>query len=88
MRRVLLGIQYKGTAYCGWQRQKNGLSVQEVLMTAWRKLFQEDVVFHGSGRTDAGVHALCQCAHFDTVSAIPADKISKRVCQNGHSQNK
>lgn len=73
--RVLLAIQYRGTAYCGWQRQKNGLSVQEVLMRAWRALTDEDVVFHGSGRTDAGVHALCQCAHFETRSAIPVDKI-------------
>ena len=73
--RILIGIQYKGTAYCGWQRQKNGLSVQEVLMRAWRALAAEDVVFHGSGRTDAGVHALMQCAHFDTVSRIPLDKI-------------
>ena len=73
--RVLIGIQYKGTAYCGWQRQKNGLSVQEVLMRAWRALVGEDVTFHGSGRTDAGVHALCQCAHFDTATAIPVDKI-------------
>lgn len=73
--RILLGIQYKGTAYCGWQRQTNGMSVQQVLMSAWQSLAHETVTFHGSGRTDAGVHALCQCAHFDTQSAIPADKI-------------
>lgn len=73
--RVLLGIQYKGTAYCGWQRQKNGLSVQEVLMRAWFDLTGEAVTFHGSGRTDAGVHALEQCAHFDTDARIPFDKI-------------
>lgn len=73
--RILLGIAYKGTAYCGWQRQKNGLSVQEVLMRAWHTIADEAVTFHGSGRTDAGVHALCQCAHFDTACAIPADKI-------------
>ena len=72
---MLIGIQYKGTAYCGWQRQKNGLSVQEVLMRAWRALTHEDVTFHGSGRTDAGVHAMEQCAHFDTASPIPMDKI-------------
>ena len=73
--RVLIGIQYKGTAYCGWQRQKNGLSVQEVLMRAWYALTAENVTFHGSGRTDAGVHAMEQCAHFDTASPIPMDKI-------------
>jgi tRNA pseudouridine38-40 synthase len=75
MRRILIGIQYKGTAYCGWQRQTNGLSVQAVLMRAWRTLVGEDVTFHGSGRTDAGVHAMEQCAHFDTEARIPVDKI-------------
>ena len=73
--RVLLGIAYKGTAYCGWQRQKNGTSIQQVLMQAWHALTGEDVVFHGSGRTDSGVHALCQCAHYDTSARIPCDKI-------------
>ncbi|MBQ9145241.1 MAG: tRNA pseudouridine(38-40) synthase TruA [Clostridia bacterium] len=73
--RYLVGIQYKGSAYCGWQRQKNGLSVQAVVIEAWRALTGETIVLHGSGRTDAGVHALCQCAHFDTQSALPVDKI-------------
>lgn len=73
--RILLGIAYKGTAYCGWQRQTNGISVQQVLMQAWHALTRERVTFHGSGRTDAGVHALCQCAHYDTASQIPPDKI-------------
>lgn len=75
MRRVLIGIQYNGSAYCGWQRQANGVSIQAMLMKAWLALTGETVTFHGSGRTDAGVHALEQCAHFDTDSRIPCDKI-------------
>lgn len=73
--RVLITVEYKGTAYCGWQRQKNALSVQEVLANAYFKLTGEKVTMHGSGRTDAGVHALGQKVHFDTSSAIPAERL-------------
>ena len=73
--RVLMGISYKGTAYCGWQRQKNALSVQEVLAKAWHVVTGETVTLHGSGRTDAGVHALCQPVHLDTHTSIPMDKL-------------
>ena len=73
--RVLLTVEYKGTAYCGWQRQKNALSVQEVLAKAYFDLTGEKVTMHGSGRTDAGVHALAQRVHFDTLAAIPPDRI-------------
>lgn len=73
--RILIGIAYKGTAYCGWQRQTNALSVQQVVATAWKTVTGETVTLHGSGRTDAGVHALCQPAHLDTHTAIPLDKL-------------
>ena len=73
--RVLMTVEYKGTAYCGWQRQKNALSVQEVLANAYAALTGEKVVMHGSGRTDAGVHALAQCVHFDTDSQIPPERL-------------
>ena len=73
--RVLLTIEYKGTAYCGWQRQKNALSVQEVLASAYFTLTGEKVTMHGSGRTDAGVHALGQCVHFDTNACIPPERL-------------
>lgn len=73
--RVLLTVEYKGTAYCGWQRQKNALSVQEVLANAYLTLTGEKVTMHGSGRTDAGVHALAQRVHFDTSSQIPPSRL-------------
>ena len=80
--RVLLRIEYKGTAYCGWQRQKNGLSVQEVLARAVYETTGEVSVMHGSGRTDAGVHAMGQAVHFDTHTSIPMDKLP--VAINAH----
>jgi tRNA pseudouridine38-40 synthase len=74
--RIKLVIEYDGTNYAGWQRQKNGLSVQEVLECAFEKASGEKVRIHGAGRTDAGVHAQAQVAHFDTQCSIPACKIS------------
>ena len=73
--RIKLVISYDGTAYCGWQVQPNGITVQEVLEKAWLDLTGEKVRITGSGRTDAGVHALGQVAHFDTESSIPPQKI-------------
>jgi tRNA pseudouridine38-40 synthase len=67
--RFKLTIEYDGTAFVGWQRQANGLSVQEVLEIAVNRYCQVDAVVHGAGRTDAGVHALGQVAHVD----IPRD---------------
>ncbi len=63
--RVLIEIEYNGNNFNGWQSQKNGLGVQNVLQDILSKLLQEDIKIVGSGRTDAGVHAICQKAHFD-----------------------
>jgi tRNA pseudouridine38-40 synthase len=76
MRRIHLILEYDGTNYAGWQRQANALSVQEVVERAILKLTGETVCVHGASRTDAGVHALGQSAHFDTESRVPADKFS------------
>lgn len=73
--RIKLVVSYDGTNYCGWQRQKNGLSVQEVLETAATELFGVKTAVTGSGRTDAGVHAKGQVAHLDTDASIPPEKI-------------
>ena len=73
-RRVLLTISYDGTAYVGWQRQLNGVAVQQKVEEALFALLGETTPITGAGRTDAGVHALGQCAHFDTRSTIPADR--------------
>lgn len=72
--RIKLTIEYDGTAYAGWQRQKNALAVQQVVEDALTKLTKTKVVISGASRTDAGVHAIGQIAHFDTESRIPADK--------------
>lgn len=68
-------ISYFGEGYVGWQRQLNGLSVQEVLENAMSKAFGQPVSVTASGRTDAGVHALAQVVHFDADISIPLDKI-------------
>lgn len=65
MPRFKLTIEYDGTAFVGWQRQENGMSVQEALETAVERYCQIKGQVHGAGRTDAGVHALAQVAHVD-----------------------
>ena len=74
LRRVLLTLSYDGTAYAGWQRQQNALAVQQVVEDALFSLTGERIAVTGASRTDAGVHALGQRAHFDTASRIPADR--------------
>lgn len=76
MPRIRLIIQYDGTGYVGWQTQPNGLAVQEVIERELRKLTGEKTDLHASGRTDSGVHAMAQVAHFDTESRIPPDKFA------------
>ena len=74
MRRILLTVEYDGTAYSGWQRQYNGLAVQQVLEEALQRATGEAITITGASRTDAGVHARGQAAHFDTNSTIPPEK--------------
>lgn len=75
MFRYKITIEYDGTPYVGWQIQDNGLSVQEVLSTALKNLTGEEFVPKGSGRTDAGVHALGQVAHIDLSKEWNLSKI-------------
>lgn len=74
MKRILLTVEYDGTNYAGWQRQTNGLAVQQVLEEALRQATGEPITVTGASRTDAGVHALGQAVHFDTNSRIPPEK--------------
>lgn len=67
--RIRLTVAYVGTRYHGWQIQKNGLTIQEVLEDRLSRICAEPVRVHGSGRTDSGVHALGQVAHFDAPAS-------------------
>ncbi len=69
-RKFKLIIEYEGTRYHGWQVQPNGLTIQEVLQSCLKKITQEQASVVGSGRTDAGVHAEGQVAHFRTESSM------------------
>lgn len=79
MRNIKLTIEYDGTKYHGWQIQKNGITVQETIEKAISKLLGNDIRIVGCSRTDVGVHAYGQIAHFLTDSNIPGDKFSYAI---------
>lgn len=66
--RIAIGVEYDGTAYNGWQRQQNGTGIQEKLEAAVAAVADHELELSCAGRTDAGVHASGQVAHFDTES--------------------
>ena len=76
MKRVRLYISYDGTNYCGWQIQKNGIPVEEIINREISSLLKEDIAVIGASRTDSGVLAVANVAVFDTDTKIPAEKIS------------
>jgi tRNA pseudouridine38-40 synthase len=69
--RIALGIEYDGTAYNGWQRQRNGTGVQSVLEEALARVADAPVEVVCAGRTDTGVHAEAQVVHFDSAAERP-----------------
>lgn len=75
MRNLKITVQYDGTKYCGWQKQPNSPGIQGEIEYAIYEITKEKVNITGSGRTDAGVHALGQVANFKTNSNIPASRI-------------
>jgi tRNA pseudouridine38-40 synthase len=75
MPRYKILIEYDGAPFCGWQFQENAPSVQRTIMTAIEAFSGEKVMVQGAGRTDAGVHALGQVAHFDLAKEFAPDKV-------------
>ena len=86
MQRYKVQIEYDGTSFVGWQFQKNGLSIQEVLQKAIFNFSKEKVIVTGAGRTDSGVHAFAQIAHFDLKKKIEKNKFL--LALNQHIGNK
>ena len=74
--RAYLILEYDGTAYAGWQRQKNGVSVQQKVEEALQSVLGKAVKVTASGRTDAGVHAAAQTVHLDYDGRIPPERLS------------
>ncbi|WCK54792.1 tRNA pseudouridine(38-40) synthase TruA [Aneurinibacillus sp. Ricciae_BoGa-3] len=74
-RKIKLTFSYQGTAYYGLQRQKNGPSIQEEIEKVLARILGHEAVLVASGRTDSGVHARMQVAHFCTSHSIPADRL-------------
>jgi tRNA pseudouridine38-40 synthase len=80
MPRFKLTIEYAGTRYSGWQIQKNAKTVQGEIDRAVRAITKRnDFELYGSGRTDAGVHAVAQVAHLDVVTTLPPEMLRRRI---------
>lgn len=81
MKKFLLTIAYDGSDYIGWQRQDklHGISIQQTVEKALSEVLREQVAVQASGRTDSGVHALGQTAHFVTEKAIPAENLPRAL---------
>jgi tRNA pseudouridine38-40 synthase len=78
--RFRLTIEYAGTRYSGWQIQKNARTVQGEIERAIRELFpKQPFELYGSGRTDAGVHALAQAAHLELYTALQPEQLRRRI---------
>ena len=80
--RYRLTIEYQGTRYHGWQGQENARTVQGALLQAARELFGVPVDLQGSGRTDAGVHAIGQVAHLEVAKALPEERVVLGINDN------
>ncbi|RIA56661.1 tRNA pseudouridine(38-40) synthase TruA [Dichotomicrobium thermohalophilum] len=79
MTRYKVTVEYDGGPFVGWQMQANGASVQAALVEAIRRFSGEDVEVRGAGRTDAGVHARAQVAHFDLAKEMRPDQIRDAI---------
>ena len=73
--RYKITLSYDGTDFCGWQHQPNANSVQDAVQSAVERLFGQKASVVGSGRTDAGVHAIAQVAHFDVDKLLPEKNV-------------
>jgi tRNA pseudouridine38-40 synthase len=79
MRNIKITIAYEGTNFHGWQSQPGVATIQGAIHDAARKITQEKIVVHGASRTDAGVHALGQVAHFKTRSPLSATELQRAL---------
>jgi tRNA pseudouridine38-40 synthase len=79
MTRFKLTLEYDGTPFCGWQRQKDRMSVQQALEEAIARFAGETVTTQAAGRTDAGVHALGQVVHFDLEKPVGAFRVREAL---------
>src|SRR3984957_18602540 len=79
MRNIKLTISYDGAAFHGWQYQPGLPTIQGALEEAVRKITQEKIMIQGASRTDTGVHALGQAAHFKTQSALSATEFQRAL---------
>ena len=82
MHKYKITLEYDGTDYVGWQRQENGNSIQAAIVKAIEKLTLEKAIVFGAGRTDAGVHAKGQVAHFDIKKIFTIDNIRDGLNQH------
>ena len=79
MHRYQLKIEYVGSKYFGWQIQQKGKTIQKTIQSVLKKIFKKKIQLYGSGRTDTGVHAIEQSAHFECKIKIIDSNISDLI---------
>ena len=79
MQRYKITLEYEGSKYSGWQKQKNSTSIQEIVEKSISALYGIPITIYGAGRTDAKVHASGQVAHFDAPSKYQSEDIKNAI---------